>query len=804
MAIRFSGLFFIILMLTSCACTRNQDRTAEQISELLLWYDEPAVEWTQALPLGNGTLGTMVFGGISRERMQLNESTVWTGGPNTYAHPGAVAYLDDIRELLQQMRVHERQEAWQKARELQKQAEDLAMDHFMSIPLTLTAYQPMADLYLDFPLHKEVEHYRRELDLSTGLSRVEYDIDGVKHVRESFASYPDQCLVSRISADRPGNVSFSISLDSPHSGYEIKEVTPGGMVLAGKVEEGVIEFEVHLHLATRGGEISLHGDTLEVRDANEATIKLVAASNFTDYKTVDSNPERRCNEKLEISAGKSYKKIVHAHMEDYQQLFSRASLHLNSPAPSTLPTDERIRQFAGENDNSIVTLIFNYGRYLAIAGSREGGQTLNLQGIWNDKMNPPWGSKYTCNINIEMNHWPMDLTGIPECNEPFFRTIKELAEAGQLTAREHYGAGGWVLHHNWDLWRATAPVNRSNHGIWVGGSGWITLHLWEHFLYTGDLAFLKEYYPVMEGAVQFYTDFLYEDEITGYLISGPSNSPENGGLVMGPTMDHQIIRSLFKAFVLASRMLGETSELSEKADGMIDRIAPNMIGQYGQLQEWLEDKDNPDNKHRHVSHLWGVHPGSDITWKEKALFDAAKQSLVFRGDEATGWSMAWKTNLWARFLDGDHAFKILQNLIVPAVDKPKKEGDPPRRAGLYPNLFDAHPPFQIDGNFGATAGIAEMLVQSHILSDLKHDGPLEFSDFEFLVHLLPAIPSAWETGSLEGFRARGGFELSISWKEGALDTCVITSHHGNPCKLKYDGKVMDLSLEKGETRTISF
>jgi alpha-L-fucosidase 2 len=797
-------LLIVVLFLISGSCTTSQDRTDESASELLLWYDEPAVEWTEALPLGNGTLGGMVFGGITQERIQLNESTVWTGSPNTYAHPGAVAYLDDIRELLQKMRMFEREGAWEKARELQKAAENLAMEEFMSIPLTLPEYQPMADLYLDFPEHTGVENFRRELDPSTGLSKVVYEFQGVQHVRESFASFPDQCIVSRISADTPGNVSFNVSLSSPHSNYKIKEVTSNGMVLWGKVEDGVIEFELHLELIAEGGEITRREDELEVRGANSATLKLVAASNYTDYKTVDSNPELLCNEKLLKSEGKSYMEMFQTHLDDYQELFDRSSLHLYSPNPSTFSTDERIGRFAEENDNSIVTLLFNYGRYLAISGSREGGQTLNLQGIWNDKMNPPWGSKYTCNINIQMNHWPMDLTGIPECNAPFFITIKELAEAGQITAREHYGAEGWVLHHNWDLWRATAPVNRSNHGIWVGGSGWITLHIWEHFLYTGNLEFLREYYPVMTGAVQFYTDFLYEDEITGYLISGPSNSPETGGLVMGPTMDHQIIRSLFKAYVLASGLLGEESDVSMEAEGMIDRIAPNMIGQHDQQQEWLEDKDDPENKHRHVSHLWGVHPGSDITWKDEELFDAAKQSLIYRGDEATGWSMAWKTNFWARFLDGDHALKILHNLIVPAVDKPEKEGDPPQRAGLYPNLFDAHPPFQIDGNFGACAGIAEMLMQSHILSDLKTSGSLNYSDFEFLIHLLPALPSDWPAGSFEGLRARGGFELSILWKEGALERCTITSLQGNPCRLKYGDQVIDLSLTKGETRTLSF
>jgi alpha-L-fucosidase 2 len=409
----------------------------------------------------------------------------------------------------------------------------------------------------------------------------------------------------------------------------------------------------------------------------------------------------------------------------------------------------------------------------------------------------------TCNINTEMNYWPANLTGLPECNMSLFRALQDLAVTGSITAREHYGANGWVLHHNFDLWRATAPVNKSNHGIWVSGSGWLTLHIWEHFLYTGDMAFLKKYYPVMKSAVQFYTDFLYEDEITGYLISGPSNSPENGGLVMGPTMDHQIIRSLFRAFVLASRLVGDENDLFAKAAGMIPSIAPNMKGRYGQLQEWLEDKDDPSNKHRHVSHLWGVYPGSDITWQDPEMFDAARQSLIFRGDEATGWSMGWKINLWARFLDGDHALLIMNNLVRPAVDKPQKPDDPTRRAGLYPNLFDAHPPFQIDGNFGACAGIAEMLLQSHIMSDIPGNGPLAYSDFEFLIHLLPALPTSWESGSVEGLRARGGFELSLTWEEGKLQTAVIRSLAGNPCRVKYGEKAIGLKLKKGEVMEIS-
>jgi alpha-L-fucosidase 2 len=397
-----------------------------------------------------------------------------------------------------------------------------------------------------------------------------------------------------------------------------------------------------------------------------------------------------------------------------------------------------------------------------------------------------------------MNYWPMNPTGLPECNMPLFETLKDLAESGSITAREHYGAGGWVLHHNWDLWCGTAPINKSNHGIWVSGSGWMALHIWEHFLFTGDLEFLKEYYPVLKGAVQFYTEFLYEDEITGYLISGPSNSPEHGGLVMGPTMDHQIIRSLFKAFILASRLVGDESELPRKAETMIARIAPNKKGQYGQLQEWLEDKDSPKDQHRHLSHLWGVFPGCDITWKDGEMFDAARQSLIFRGDGQSGWSLAWKLNLWARLLDGDHALKIMNNHIIPGRDKPNK------RAGFYPNLLNANPPFVIDGNFGVCSGVVEMLMQSHMLSGVPATGPLTFSDFDFLIHLLPALPSTWENGSFEGLRARGGFEVSADWQGGKLNTVVIKSLCGNPCRIRYGEKVSGLRLEKGEVKTISF
>jgi alpha-L-fucosidase 2 len=586
----------------------------------------------------------------------------------------------------------------------------------MSIPLHQTSYQPMAELYLDFPGHTEANHYRRELDLTNGLITVSYKSQGTRFTRESFASYPDQCIATRISADKAGSVSFSIKLAGPEVSKKdppvackVKSITGSGIVLSGRVVEGtdmgdddsVIRFEVHLRVKTEGGTLVIKGNELFVKGASEATIKVVSASNFANYKTVDADPAARCLSKLESIRSKSFERLYRTHLDDYQPLFNRASISLGDPEASLVPTDERVNSYVQEQDYDLVALIFQYSRYLAISGSREGGLPLNLLGIWT--LRPAWGSKYTCNINIQMNYWPMNPAGLPECNSPLFETLKDLAESGSITAREHYGADGWVLHHNWDLWCGTAPINKSNHGIWVGGSGWMSLHIWEHFLYTGDLEFLKEYYPVIQGAVQFYTDFLYEDEITGFLISGPSNSPENGGLVMGPTMDHQIIRSLFKAYILASKLLGDDGELQDKAVAMIERIAPNRIGQYGQLQEWLEDKDNPKNKHRHLSHLWGVYPGYDITWEDHELFEAARQSLYFRGDSGTGWSMAWKTNLWARLLDGEHALDMLDCHIIPGSDRPKK-------AGLYPNLLNANPPFVIDGNFGLASGVVEMLI----------------------------------------------------------------------------------------------
>jgi alpha-L-fucosidase 2 len=542
------------------------------------------------------------------------------------------------------------------------------------------------------------------------------------------------------------------------------------------------------------------GGTREIRDGkvvvsgtDSATLVLTGATNFVNYEDVSGDPAKRNNATMAALARKSFDALRAEHVADHQRLFRRVSLDFGAPAPD-LPADERIRAFAEKSDPQFVALLFQYGRYLLIGSSRPGGQPANLQGLWNESNNPPWDSKYTDNINTEMNYWPAEETNLSECHLPLFDALKDLSAAGAVTAKEHYNARGWVVHHNFDLWRGTAPINASNHGIWQTGGAWLATHLWEHYLFTGDRQFLRDTaYPLMKGAALFFVDAMVEDPNTHMLITGPSNSPEQGGLVMGPTMDRQIVRSLFGDVIAAARILRTDSALADQLTGMRGRIAPNQVGKYGQLQEWLEDKDDPKNQHRHVSHLWGVYPGWEITpYGTPDLWRAARQSLVFRGDAATGWSMGWKINLWARFLDGDHAWKILRNLVTPASDKPS-------RAGLYANMFDAHPPFQIDGNFGASAGIAEMLLESEDpYATPTSLTPVQRGDAAFL-HLLPALPSALPNGSVSGLRARGGIEVGIVWREGKLVKATLKSAAARRIKVRYNGREVEFAARTGQT-----
>ncbi len=729
--------------------------------------------------MGNGRLGAMVFGGATSERIQFNEDTVWTGGPHEYQHPGAVQYLTQIRDLLFAGK--------------QKEAEALATNHFMSEPIGQKEYQAFGDLLVDLPAGR-VTRYRRELNLDTAISSVEYRQHGIRFRREVFASGPAQAIIVRFTAGKPGSITFTAALRPAHDGASVQASGANGLSLTGSVANSDVRFEARLLGANQGGSLTVQDGRLSVKNADSATLILAGATNFVNYRDVTGDPESRNSATLDRIRAESYDALRAEHIMDYQRLFRRVTLDLGTSRAASLPTDERIGKFATGKDPDLVTLLFQYGRYLLISSSNHGGQPANLQGLWNDLNKPPWGSKYTCNINTEMNYWPAEPANLAETHEPLFRALQDLRESGSLTAKAQYGARGWVLHHNFDLWRGTAPINASNHGIWVTGGAWLSHHLWEHYLFSGDTEFLKTTaYPILRDSALFFVDYLVEDPRTGRLISGPSNSPEQGGLVMGPSMDHEIIRSLFGIVIAASETLGTDADLRKTLIDMRARIAPSQIGQYGQLQEWLEDKDDPANKHRHVSHLWAVFPGADITaYGSPDLFAAARKSLEFRGDAATGWSMGWKVNLWARFLDGEHAYRILTNLIKPATTKQQQ-------GGLYPNLFDAHPPFQIDGNFGATSGIVEMLLQSHD----PYAKPLGLTDVQAgraaSLNLLPALPSAFANGSVTGLRARGGFEVDLTWKNGRLTQATFHAHENKPTTIRYAGHEKQFQAESGQT-----
>ncbi|MDR2850114.1 MAG: glycoside hydrolase family 95 protein [Verrucomicrobiota bacterium] len=758
--------------------------------EWRLWYTQPAKTWTEALPVGNGFMGAMVFGGVPENRIQFNEHTVWTGFPRSYAHTNAVAALPEIRRLL--------------AEGKQKEAQDLASREFMSVPLHQEKYQPCGDVFVTLNGVTNQTDYTRELDLATGIHRVAFTANGTRFTQETFASHPARVLVHRVSADRAGQLSAAVRVSSPHRASRVTSearrpdggrVVTASLELRGQVQAGGVAFYAKVLVRATGKDaaiVSIHSPDsdgpVSVTGADTLELVWTAATNVKAWDALGGEPEALAQATLARVAGQRYEKLRAAHVADHAALFGRAEIRLPRGETADQPTDERLQAFRASGDADLAALIFQYGRYLLIGSSRAGGQPANLQGIWNDSMTPAWDSKYTCNINTEMNYWPAEVGGLPECHEALFKALDELAVSGRITAREHYGLDGWVLHHNFDLWRGTAPINASDHGIWVAGSGWLALHLWEHYLFTRDTAFLRgRAWPVMREAARFYSGFLTEDPATRRLISTPSNSPEQGGLVAGPTMDHQIIRVLFKACAEAAAALKTDADFAAVLKAQAAAIAPNQIGQHGQLQEWMTDRDDPKSQHRHVSHLWGVYPGDDITWRDTPeLFKAARQSLIYRGDAATGWSMGWKVNLWARFLDGDHALAILSNLIVP-VGTVKGVG-----GGMYPNLFDAHPPFQIDGNFGAASGIAELLVQSH----------LRDAEGRPLIHLLPALPSAWREGSFKGLRARGGFAVDAAWKDGRLVSAELRSQTGGSATVKIGDREVPVTLKPGKSKRI--
>jgi alpha-L-fucosidase 2 len=754
-------------------------------SDLKLWYPVPAKDWTAALPIGNGRLGAMVLGGTAEDRYQLNEDSLWSGRPHDYAHDGAAQYLAQIRQLLFEGR--------------QKEAEQLAMEHFMSVPLGQMPYQPFGDLRLTFPGHEKADAYLRELDLDTAIATTTTRVDGVTYTRQAFASYPDQVIVVRIESSENGTLNFTATLTSPNQDVQTQAVATDTLSIRGRARDykargsygvipGTVKFEGRCRVIVSGGKAAVDDQQITVEGARAATLILALATSVKSYNDVSADPAARCAEVLQKVANKTPRQLRDAHVADHQALFRRVSLDLGPAAEPRLPTDQQVLRYTQKEDPQLAALFFQYGRYLMIASSRSGGQPANLQGLWNDSVNPPWDSKYTVNINTEMNYWLTEPTNLSECGGPLFDALADIGQTGRSVARKHYNAPGWVLHHNFDLWRGAAPINASNHGIWPSGGAWLCQHLWWHYLYTDDKIFLAERaYPLMKGAAEFFAAYLVEDPRSDkhWLISGPSNSPEIGGLVMGPTMDHQIIRYLFTNTARAARILGVDEDFARKLDTMRNRIAPNQIGKYGQLQEWLQDKDNPKEQHRHVSHLWGLFPGEEITPETPELFQAAKQSLLFRGDGGTGWSRAWKINFWARLLDGNHAHLMLKNLLT-LTSSPLTTY---KGGGVYTNLFDAHPPFQIDGNFGATSGITEMLLQSH-----RRD-----SQGRYIIDLLPALPDAWPTGSVKGLRARDGFEVNIVWENGKLTGADVTSLQDGPCQVRYGGRTVQLDTTKDKT-----
>jgi alpha-L-fucosidase 2 len=907
-----------------------------QQKPLKLWYDKPAEKWTDALPIGNGSLGAMIYGGVASDHIQFNEQTLWTGGPRKYQRDGAANYLPKIRQLLFEGKQAEAEalagkhfmgtrdgertytadsiawvkkidkmpgfqsetlddsswktivlpteQGWEKtpgfdgldgavwfrttfekpvywtgdivlslgrirdadvtyvngkqvgktsgtayrkyiipASLLHTGLNTIAIQVFnfndkggftskpnelnllqlisdKNVPISLAhdwkywiqdnnppqfpsyeaSYQPFGDLFLNFNNKGDITNYKRSLDIRSATANVSYSQNGVNFTREYISSSPDKAIAIHLKADKAGQLNFDALFTSLHKLSAIKQVDGHTIRLNVQVTQGALKGAAYLYADVKQGKVSVVNGHLNIANADEATLYLVAATNFKNYKDVSANPDAICKQRLQNIKAKTYAQILKAHVADYQHYFNKFSVDLGTGKNESLPTDERIKNYNPTDDPGLLSLYMQYARYLLISSSRPNSMLpANLQGIWNDQITPPWGSKYTTNINLQMNYWPSETLNLTELNKPLFSMISDLSQAGKATAKIHYNAPGWVLHHNTDIWLGTAPINASNHGIWQTGGAWLCRHLWEHYLFTQDKAFLQKAYPEMKGAAEFFVSTLVKDPKTGFLISTPSNSPEHGGLVAGPTMDRQIIRDLFKNCIAAAKVLHTDEAFAKMLAEKYKQIAPNQIGKYGQLQEWMEDKDDTADTHRHVSHLWGVFPGTDITWDgTPTMMHAAEKSFQYRGDDGTGWSLAWKVNLMARFKQGDHAMLLVNKLLSVAENGSAKE-----RGGVYHNLFDAHPPFQIDGNFGGAVGIAEMLVQSQ----------------QGYIDLLPALPTALPNGELKGICARGGFVLNLVWKDGKLQSLDVLSKTGNTCTIKYKGAVQNFKTIKGKT-----
>lgn len=743
----------------------------QQTTPLTLWYPKPAVAWTEALPIGNGRLGAMVFGGIERERLQLNEDTLWAGGPYCPDNPDALAALPEARRLIFEGKYND--------------ASRLVGERMMAKPLRQLPYQTVGDLLLTFPAQEPVADYRRDLDLDTATATVRYQSRGVRFVREAFVSPVDDVLVLRLTADKARQVSCTVRMQTPQkasvSVEEANTLTLRGVNGGAEGIAGALRFEARVRVSASGGTVTADADSITITGADSVLLLLAAATSFKKYNDVSGDPQARTKERLTNASRKSFARLHKDHAREHQRLFRRVSLDLGRTEAADRPTDERIREFSKTSDPQLAALYFQFGRYLLISSSRPGTQPANLQGIWNDNLSPPWGSKYTININTEMNYWPAEVTNLAECVEPLIGMVQDLSETGAKTAKTHWGASGWVTHHNTDLWRAAAPIDGPNWGMWPTGGAWLCKHLWERYEYGGDTAYLAKVYPLMAGAARFFLDSLVEEPSHRWLVTCPSLSPENihpgrTAVCAGPTMDSQIIRDLFRYCIQATTLLKTDEAFRERLIAASARLAPNQIGKEGQLQEWLEDWDQeaPERHHRHVSHLYGLYPSDQIqVRKTPELAAAARKSLEVRGDDATGWGIGWRLNLWARLQDAEHAYKILTLLLSPG--------------RTYPNLFDAHPPFQIDGNFGGTSGIAEMLLQN--------------AGEE--IELLPSLPGVWPRGSVRGLRARGGLEIALTWRNGKLTEATLRATRAASCTVRYADRTAALKLKRGQTARLN-
>jgi alpha-L-fucosidase 2 len=730
---------------------------------LKLTYNKPAENWNEALPIGNGRLGAMVFGGASQEHLQLNEETIWAGEPGNNVPKNTFDSIRKIRKLLNESKFEE-------AQKLSNTTYPRAAPKDLNYGMP---YQTMGDLFLDFKGHENFKNYTRTLDIEKALSTVSYEVNGVTFKREIFSSFVDNVIIIKLSSSKKGSLSFSINASTPHLKKSIFTEKNQLMITgtSGSVDNkiGKINFKTVVVPVLKGGKLTSTQDQLTISGADEVVIYISIATNFKKYNDISGNPDSKISEYLQSALNKKYDVELKAHIQKYQKFFNRVSLDLRTTEQAKKTTDVRIKEFATSKDPDLIALYFQFGRYLLISSSQQGTQPANLQGIWNYQLNPAWDSKYTVNINTEMNYWPAENTNLSEMHEPLFDMIQDLSVTGQESAKEMYHARGWNMHHNTDLWRITGIVDGGFYGMWPMGGAWLTQHLWNHYLYTGDKEFLEKYYPALKGSALFYLDVLQQDPSKKFLVISPSMSPENTymksvGITAGTTMDNQLVFDVFNNFINASKALNEDKNLSDEIKSALNKLPPMQIGQHAQLQEWLKDMDRTDDKHRHISHLYGLFPSGQISpFRNPDLTEAAKNSMTYRGDKSTGWSMGWKVNWWARLLDGNRAFKLISDQLTPAPMETKGQS-----GGTYPNLLDAHPPFQIDGNFGCTSGIAEMLLQSY-------DGYL---------YILPALPDALPNGNIKGLKARGGFEIDIEWKNSQLTKLTVKSTLGGNCRIR--------------------